>query len=48
MSFGERILELRKNQKLSMRYVADYIGCSAAAVNDWEKDKFTPKCNKYF
>lgn len=41
MYIGKRIVELRKEKKFSMREVAEYVGCSAAAVNDWEKDKAT-------
>ena len=48
MYIGKRILELRKENKFSMREVAEYVKCSAAAVNEWEKDKATPNAANIF
>ncbi len=39
---GNRISDARASLKLSMREVASKIGCSATAINDWEKGKTSP------
>lgn len=42
MSIGERITELRKEQNLSQRQLADAMGVSRQAVSKWENDLASP------
>lgn len=42
MSVGERIIELRKAQKLSQIQLADALEVSRQAVSKWENDLATP------
>lgn len=42
MSVGERIIELRKAQKLSQIQLADALELSRQAVSKWENDLATP------
>lgn len=39
MTFGTKLIQFRKNKKLSQRDVADYIGVSQTAYSEWEADK---------
>lgn len=42
MSIGERILELRKEQKMSQTQLADAMEVSRQAISKWENDQATP------
>ncbi len=42
MSIGERITELRKEQKISQGQLADALEISRQAVSKWENDQSTP------
>lgn len=42
MTFGEKIKESRKAQKLTQKQLADAIGAKHNSVSDWENDKNKP------
>ncbi len=42
MTFGEKIKESRKTQKLTQKQLADAIGAKHNSVSDWENDKNKP------
>lgn len=46
MSIGERIIELRKAQKMSQGALAEAMGISRQAVSKWENDQSTPDAAK--
>jgi len=48
VSIGKRIYELRKSRKYSMAKLAEEIGCTHTAINDWEKEKNYPKTTHVF
>lgn len=43
MTFGEKIKNLRKDNKMSQEAFAQIIGVSRRTVIDWEKDKYSPQ-----
>lgn len=42
MTFGEKIKDSRKAQKLTQKQLADAIGAKHNSVSDWENDKNKP------
>lgn len=42
MSIGERITQLRKEQKMSQGQLADALGVTRQAVSKWENDQSSP------
>lgn len=42
MDFPEKLLNLRKSQKLSQKELAKRPGVSQASINYWEKGQHTP------
>lgn len=42
MSFGQRLVEARKNLGITQKGLAEAIGISAVRLNYWEKDKRQP------
>ncbi len=42
MTFGEKIREARKNNKLTQKQLAEKIGAAHNSISDWEKDKNKP------
>lgn len=45
MNFSDKLLELRKSQKLSQKELARRIGVSQASINYWEKGQRVPSIN---
>lgn len=39
MTFGERLVQLRKEKKISQKDFAAILGISPTRLNYWEKDK---------
>ena len=46
MSLGERLIELRKNKKLSQEEVAEKLGVSRQTISKWELDQSLPDFDK--
>jgi len=46
MSLGNKILELRKNQKLSQEQLAEKINVTRQTISNWELNETTPDLNQ--
>lgn len=42
MNIGENIRKIRKEKKMSSKYIADYIGCSQQAILQYERGERNP------